>query len=118
MISLYLNNRCSKSRAAQALLEASGHEFQTIYYLDALPTTDKLLELLSKGEFVITDLVRMGDVEMQALDIAKMDTFTDKQWCELLAKHPQLIERPMVEADKAAVIGRPVDNIQILLDTL
>lgn len=115
MINLYHNTRCSKSRAAQALLEESGREFQTIFYLEEPPTVDKLLQLLAKGEFSVTDLIRFGDAKAKELGIKKSDGLSDKQWCKLLAEYPQLIERPIVETDKAAAIGRPIDNIQSLL---
>ncbi|MEE9335483.1 MAG: ArsC/Spx/MgsR family protein [Granulosicoccaceae bacterium] len=118
MINLYHNARCSKSRAAHALLEKSGHEFQTVFYLDTLPTADTLLKLLNKGDFGATALVRFGEAKAKDLGLKKSDALSDKQWCELLAKYPQLIERPIVETDTSAAIGRPIDNIHRLLDSL
>ncbi len=116
MIYLYHNTRCSKSRAAQSLLKESGVEFKTVFYLDEPPTVDKLLQLVEKGDFKATDLVRFGDAKAKELGIKKSDALSVNQWCGLLAEHPQLIERPIVETDNGAAIGRPIDNIQKLLE--
>jgi len=116
MITLYHNNRCSKSRAAASLLDESKQSYETHYYLDQPLVAKKLQQLLDKGDFSATDLVRFGDAAAKELGISKKDERTDLQWCELLEQHPKLLQRPIVETDTKAVIGRPTENIQALLD--
>jgi len=74
------------------------------------------LQLLAKGDFNAADLVRFSDAAAKALGLNKNDERSDKQWCELLEQHPQILQRPIVETRTAAVIGRPTDNIKALLD--
>ena len=46
MITLYHNNRCSKSREALALMEQSGKVFTVRYYLDEPLSAAELMALL------------------------------------------------------------------------
>jgi arsenate reductase len=41
--------------------------------------------------------------------------FTDDEIVALMAKHPDLIQRPIVERGKCAVLGRPTENVKTLL---
>ena len=41
---------------------------------------------------------------------------TDDEAIALMAAHPELIERPIVERGERAVLGRPVEKIRELLE--
>lgn len=41
--------------------------------------------------------------------------FSDDEIIALMLKHPDLIQRPIVERGTKAVLGRPVENIRALL---
>jgi arsenate reductase len=41
---------------------------------------------------------------------------SDAQWIEAMVANPVLIERPIVVRGERAVIARPTDNIEQLLD--
>jgi len=60
-------------------------------------------ELLRTGEPVYREL-RLGE---RAL--------SDDEIIKLMAEHPELIQRPIVERGTRAVLGRPTENIRKLL---
>ena len=61
----------------------------------------------------LEQLVRKGEDVYKENYAGK--TLTDAQWLEALAKHPILIERPIVVRGDRAVIGRPPERVLDLL---
>jgi len=61
------------------------------------------------------DLLRRGERVYGELGLAKGD-FSDNEIISLMVKHPDLIQRPIVERGKHAVLGRPVENVRHLLE--
>jgi arsenate reductase (glutaredoxin) len=114
MIRIYHNNRCSKSRNALALLEQHGKPFEVINYLETPPDEQELKTLLSQLGITARQLLRTGeDVYKELhLDDAALD---DEALVTAMAKHPRLIERPIVVADGKAVIGRPPEAVLAIL---
>jgi len=104
--SIWHNPRCSKSRATLELLQQRGIEPAIVDYQENPPTAAEIelaLKLLGKQP---RDLMRKGEsayVEL-ALDDPKL---TRKQLVDAMAKHPILIERPIVFANGKAAVGRP-----------
>ena len=45
------------------------------------------------------------------MGISTSDQLTNEQWITILAKNPDLIERPIVVTVTGAVIGRPPENV-------
>ena len=60
------------------------------------------------------ELLRSGESVYRELEIGKKD-FSDDEVIALMIKHPDLIQRPIVERDDRAVLGRPVENVKSLL---
>ena len=107
---IYHNPRCSKSRAAKALLEAAGVEVEVIEYLRTPLDAEALRELLTKLGLPARDLVRKGEKLFQSANI-DLATADESTLIELMADHPRLIERPIVETIRAARIGRPPERV-------
>ena len=40
---------------------------------------------------------------------------SDNELIRIMAEHPKLIQRPVVETDNKAVVGRPASNIEDLI---
>jgi len=96
------------------LLRESGVEFEKIdYYLQPL-SEKKLRELIKKIGIKPRDLLRSGEPVYRELGLAKGD-FSDDKIISLMVKHPDLIQRPIVERGERAVMGRPVENVKALL---
>jgi arsenate reductase len=60
------------------------------------------------------ELLRSSESVYRELEIGKKD-FSDNEVIALMIKHPDLIQRPIVERDDRAVLGRPVENVKSLL---
>src|SRR4030095_6594979 len=114
-ITVYEKPTCSKCREADKLLRESGIDYDKInYYVQPL-TAAKLRELLKKMNMRPHDLLRKSEAIYKELDLAKADLSED-ELVGLMVKHPDLIQRPIVERGSRAVLGRPTENIKAILD--
>ena len=107
---IYHNPGCSKSRATKALLESEGVELEVIEYLKTPPDAEALSRLLAKLGLRAADLVRTGEAEFKEADIDPSAAAEDTL-IELMVNVPRLIERPIVEVEDAARIGRPPERV-------
>ena len=95
------------------LLRESGVPFEKVnYYIEPL-TKKKLVELLAKMKLKPRDLLRASEAIYRELGLGKGE-FTDDDIVSLMIKHPDLIQRPIVERGKRAVLGRPTENVKTL----
>lgn len=103
MMMLLHNPRCSKSRAAVALLERYGVEHTVRKYLDEPLSLDELRILKQKLGREPAEWIRWGQDEAKGLDKdgAAMDLLG------AIAEHPILMERPILVRDDDAFVGRP-----------
>ena len=96
------------------LLRESGVDFEKVnYYIEPL-TKKKLAELIAKMNISPRELLRTSEQVYRDLGLAKKE-LSDDELINLMIKHPDLIQRPIVERGKRAVLGRPVDNVKALL---
>lgn len=110
---LYHNPRCSKSRAALALLNEEGVEPVVIEYLKTPPNSAELKALLGKLKIKPVELVRKGEDVFKEMFGAKAPS--DSELVAAMVEHPVLIERPILVKGERAVIGRPPENVLTLL---
>lgn len=112
---LYHNPRCSKSRAALALLHARGVEADVIEYLRQPPSPAELRVLLASLGLSPRELLRTGEAEYTALGLDAAGV-GDDAIIEAMAAHPRLIERPVFVCGQRAIVGRPPERVLELLD--
>lgn len=111
---IFHNPRCKKSRAGLAYLSDKGIDTKVVNYLKDQPfTTETLDDLLIKMNKQPLEIIRTQEKEFK--ELFKGKSFDRKQWIEILVKHPRLIQRPIISNGKQAVIGDPVENIEVLL---
>lgn len=108
---IYHNPQCSKSREALALLQNKGVQPRVIEYLKEPLSEDQLKALISRLQGPVSALVRVKEELYQSLnfDLNSVDVIAEN-----LAKHPRLLERPIVVKDGVALIARPVELIETL----
>jgi arsenate reductase len=113
-IQIYHNPRCGKSRDALQYLKAKGIEPQVILYLQNPPSFDELKELVHKLNINPKELIR----KKENIFIAKYNSLSlsDDEWIKVMTEHPILIERPIIVSDYKAVIGRPKERIEEVMN--
>ena len=113
-LTIWHNQRCSKSRSARDILEEAGVEFEERKYLDAPPSAAELDEVLTALGKEPWDIARMG--EDVAKDLKLKDEPHDRaRWIELMVANPILIERPfLIRGDGQARRGRPPESSESL----
>ena len=112
---LWHNPRCSKSRAAKALLDARGVEYAERRYLEHPPGPEELGAVLDALGVQPWDLARLGEPSARE---AGMGTWPRdrERWIAAMCADPALIERPvLVTGDGRAAVGRPPEAILPLL---
>jgi arsenate reductase (glutaredoxin) len=114
MITIYHNNRCSKSRQALELLNGAGQEVEVVKYLEQAPTEEELKGLLQKLNMQPEQLLRKGEKLYKEAFAGK--SYSDEEWIKIMAENPVLIERPIAIKGNKAVIGRPPEQVLTLLD--
>ena len=112
---LWHNPRCSKSRAAKALLDERGAAYEERRYLEDPPTPaelDAVLRALGREPW---EIARMGEAVAGELGLPELE-HDRARWLELMAANPILIERPiLVTDDGRAALGRPPEAIEAVL---
>lgn len=113
-ITIYHNPRCSKSRATLERIRARGIEPSIVEYLLTPPDAATLKRLLAQLGLSARELARTGEA---AWTEAGLDAASDDAAIiAAMTAHPILIERPIVVAAGRAVLGRPPENVDALLD--
>lgn len=109
-VTIYHNQRCSKSRATLELLRQRGLNPEVVRYLETPPDPARLGELARKLALRPADFLRTGESVWKelGLDPAALD---DEELLKLMSEHPILIERPIVVCGKRARIGRPPEAV-------
>ena len=113
-ITVYEKPTCTKCREMDRFLRESSVDFSKVnYYLEPL-SEKKLTELIKKIGIKPRELLRTSESIYRELGLGKKD-FSDNEIISLMAKHPDLIQRPIVERGDRAVLGRPTENVKALL---
>jgi arsenate reductase len=113
-LTVYQKPTCTKCRTTLRLLKERGAEFEAINYYEVRFTAARLRGLLKKLALSAREILRKDEPVAKQLGIAKKD-FSDEALIALMAKHPDLIQRPIVVRGDRAVLGRPPENVEKLL---
>lgn len=91
-----------------------GVDFDEVNYIKAPPDAETLRAIIAKLEDPPTNLVRR-DSMFKKLALTDGDVETDDQIIDVLVRHKQLLQRPLVVTSDRAIIGRPKDRVRALL---
>lgn len=112
MLTIYHNPRCSKSRQTLALIEEANQDVSIVEYLKNPLTKQEIQTLLKQLNVAPVDMMRTKEAEFKDQNLKGA---SDEALIEAMANTPKLIERPIVVKGDKAVIGRPPENVHLLL---
>tara|TARA_B100001778_G_scaffold268375_1_gene229783 strand:- start:14 stop:298 length:285 start_codon:yes stop_codon:yes gene_type:complete len=92
-----------------------GVDHEVVLYIKTPPDRKALQSIIDGLEDPVEDLVRK-DSKFKKLEL-NPDDYVDNPEAviEILLKHKQLLQRPIIVKGKKAIIGRPKDRIKDLL---
>ena len=91
----------------------NGYEPNIIEYLKNPPNANELKQICKNLNRSPIDITRTNEKEYKQLNIPMNDT--DDVLIEKIARHPKILERPIVIKGKKGIIGRPPENVLKLL---
>ncbi|KTD43407.1 arsenate reductase (glutaredoxin) [Legionella quateirensis] len=109
-ITIYHNPRCSKSRKTLELLQSRGLEPLVIDYLKTPLDVAQLHQL--RSHFNLNEFVRTNEPVFKESGLSLEN---EDQIIEAMAKHPILMQRPIVTYQGKAIIGRPPEQVLEIL---
>tara|TARA_R110002096_G_scaffold43519_5_gene117565 strand:+ start:2567 stop:2914 length:348 start_codon:yes stop_codon:yes gene_type:complete len=113
-VTLWHNPRCSKSRQTLALLEQHGISPDIRLYLEDTPSEAELREVLKKLRFdSARQLMRTGEAGYKEQGLK--DETDEDRLIAAMAKTPKLIERPVAIHGERAALGRPPEDVLVIL---
>jgi len=113
-VTIYHNPRCTKSRQTLQLIRDAGVEPEIVEYLKSPPTTAEVDSILKKLKMEPLEAMRHKEVVYSELGL-NGDTSREDA-IRAMAENPILIERPIVVRGRKAIICRPPENVNNLLD--
>ena len=107
---IWHNPRCGTSRNALAILQEAGAQVTIVEYLRDPPTPDELKRVYARAGISPREGLRRKEPAAQDLAAA-----TDDEIIDAMMLNPVLIERPIVETDKGAILARPAERVRDIL---
>ncbi len=113
VVTLYHNPRCTKSRQALDIATRAepvgDFDLNIVKYLDNPSSEAELRAILAKLEDEPSKLVRRDN--WSELGITPDDVATPGGVIDILLRHPELMERPVIVTADRAFIGRPTERV-------
>jgi arsenate reductase len=113
-VTIYHNPKCSTSRKVLGFLRDAGIEPAIVEYLKAPPSKTRLTELLREMGLKPRALLRKKEKLFKELGLDSAEV-SDATVLQAMLDNPILIERPIVEVDKTAVLCRPPERVYDIL---
>jgi len=112
---VYEKRTCTTCRNLAELLEGRGVDFDRVdFHVEPL-SAEEIRELVTKTGRPAQELFRAGEPVYTELGLGGRDV-DDDEAIALMAEHTELMQRPVVVKGDRAVLARPVERVNELLD--
>ncbi|MEE9176722.1 MAG: arsenate reductase (glutaredoxin) [Thermodesulfobacteriota bacterium] len=113
-ITIYVKPTCTTCRKVLKILRESEADFDSVNYFEEPLSKKTLTQLVKSLGIPPRDLLRKNESIYRELGLSKKE-LSDSQTIELMVKHPDLLQRPIVIKGKEVVLARPAEEIEKLL---
>jgi arsenate reductase len=114
-LTVYEKRTCTTCRNLATLLEERGVDFDRVdFHVEPL-TADEIRELVAKTGRPARELFRAREPVYAELRLGDR-AVDDDEAIALMAEHTELMQRPVVVRGDRAVLARPVERVNELLD--
>jgi arsenate reductase len=115
-LTVYEKPTCTTCRRLSALLAERGIEAERVDYHVTGLTEDEIRDLVGKIGAGPREVLRMREPLVRELGLDDAQRDGDDELIALMARHPQLVQRPIVVRGNRAVLARPVERVLELLE--
>jgi arsenate reductase len=113
-VTVFHNPNCGTSRNVLGLLEQRGIQPEVIEYLKTPPSSERIAALAKKAGVGVRGLLREKGTPYEELGLGN-PALTDDQLLDAIAKHPILLNRPIVETPLGTLLCRPSERVLEIL---
>jgi arsenate reductase len=113
-VTIWHNPKCATSRKVLASIRAKGMEPTIVEYLKDPPSAVEIKAVLKEMGIGPRGLLRRRGSPYEDFQLDK-PKWTDAELVAVMAKHPLLIERPVVRARKGTRLCRPPERLKDIL---
>jgi arsenate reductase len=114
IVIIYHNPKCATSRNVLGLIRNAGVEPHVVDYQKCPPTTALLKRLLARADLSVRAVLRKKGTPYDELGLDDPG-LSDEALLAAIAKHPILMERPLVVTPKGVRLCRPSETVIDLL---
>ncbi|MGY6562337.1 MAG: ArsC/Spx/MgsR family protein [Luteibaculaceae bacterium] len=113
---IWHNPRCRKSREALALLneKTAADNIAVVHYLEENISEAEYGKMLKKLNCTVDETLRKNEALFKEKFRGK--NFEPHEWITILLENRELIERPIVMTNSAAIIGRDLEKLEAFLE--
>ena|SRR3990170_3180064 len=113
-VTIWHNPKCATSRKVLTLIRAKGIDPKVVEYLKNPPGTAEIRAVLKEMGIGPRELLRRRGTPYDNLGLSD-PKWTNSELIAAMAKHPILIERPVVQTRRGTRLCRPPDRLKDIL---
>ena len=115
MNTLILYPKCSTCQKAKKHLEQNNISFQTQHIVEAVPSKEKMKQLIKKSGLPIKKFFNTSGMKYRELQLKdKLPTMSEDEMITLLISDGMLIKRPILETNTQVLIGFKVAEYDLI----
>jgi len=113
-ITIYVKPTCTTCRKVLKILNESEADFDSINYFEEPLNKKTLTKLIKSLGIPPRDLLRKNESIYRELGLSKKE-LSDSDIIDLMVKHPDLLQRPIVIKGDEVVLARPAEEIEKII---